>query len=194
MRKNKNNIVIGLDLDGVVVDHTENRTRLAAQFGFSLEKKNTTSGIMGNVVPGEIYRVIQRFLYREPSVALAAPLMKGAKEGLKDLATKNIPYMLISRRSSVDMAVALLQKHKIWPQYFHEKNAHFVSHDGDKAKKMKEHGVTVYLDDKPEVLATLASVRHRFLFDPHGAHEDSREYTRVSSWKEFVKAVEKLSN
>ena len=51
MHKNK---IIGLDLDGVIIDHTENRLRLAREFGHPLLAKETATDMFKTKLPKDI--------------------------------------------------------------------------------------------------------------------------------------------
>ena len=117
--------------------------------------------------------------------------MPGVKKVLAKMKTQKITFFLISRRENKEnpnMAVRLLKKHGLWPKYFNETNAHFVTKDVDKETKAKELGITHYIDDKRKVLSVLVSVKNKFLFDSLGVFPDS-EYPRVTSWEEIAKII-----
>ena len=75
--------IVGLDLDGVIFDHTENRLRLAGEFGFSLLPSDTAADLISEKLPPEVHSAIQHAIYDNPRVALTAPLVDGAREGIE---------------------------------------------------------------------------------------------------------------
>ena len=184
--------VVGLDLDGVIVDHTENRMRFAEQFGFRLARRDTAADIIGTKLPPEVHVAIQRRIYDDPHIALTASLIEGAREGIAWLRDRRMPYHLISRRRNSGVAVELLQRHNLWPAFFNEESSDFVVTPEDKNESAKARGITIYIDDEPDVLRALTAVPHRFLFDPLGVRGESDAYTRLASWDEFRNALEIL--
>lgn len=181
-------IIIGLDCDGVILDHTENKIRVAKQFGITLTAMETPTSLMRQKVSKPIRQQIQELIYHDPKIAFTAPLVVGVVEVLTQLKTRRTPFFLISRRRDPVVAQKILEHHRLWPRFFNEKNAFFVSEPEDKEKMCKQLGVTVYLDDEPDVLDILCSVKNRFLFDPLDVYSESL-HTRVSSWKEFNQKV-----
>lgn len=134
----KHKKVIGLGLDGVIVDHTKLRIQLAKKRGFNLKPKDTPSDKLRSALPLPHRRLIQYFLYSHPLLALQAPLMPWARKGLEKLKQSKAPYYLISRRREPEIAIKLLRRHGLWPRYFHPKNALFVMHKEDKNKLAKK--------------------------------------------------------
>lgn len=186
--------IVGLDLDGVIVDHTKNRLRLAARLGFTLLPEDTVADVISLKLSPAAHAAIQQAIYDDPRVALTASLVEGAHEGIAWLAERGVPYRLISRRKNGQVAIELLRRHNLWPRYFNSRNAEFVVEREDKNKSAREHGVTICLDDETDVLEALTAVPHRFLLDPFDVHEDkSAMYTRLASWDEFRKTVEALT-
>lgn len=184
--------IIGLDLDGVIIDHTENRLALARRFGYNLEPKETSSDVFKTKIPEETRDEIDKFLYDDPVSALTPPTMAGAREGLDFLKKKRVPYYLISRRKTADPAISLLFKRNLWPNYFNETNAFFANTPEEKNQKAKELGISVYVDDQPSVIEKLVDVPAKFLFDNHRVYEESANYKKVHSWGEFLENVKIL--
>lgn len=172
-------------MDGVLIDHTGVRIKLAKRYGIELAPKDTPSDVLRSVVPNEERWAIQNAIYNDPVVALEAPLMFGAKEGLEQLTRLGIPFCLISRRKDPQLAMQLLEARGIWPSYFNPRNASFVATPEDKDTKAAELGITHYVDDEMKVLAALANVPHKILFDPHGAHTDI-PYLLANDWQELI--------
>ncbi len=187
MGKGEKKTIVGFDLDGVIIDHAELKSRLAKEFGCELKIEETGSEVMKNILPGKIYEKIQHLIYENPEKATSQPLMAGARENLRKI-KEIFPCCLISRRRSEQgkrNAIELLKIHKLWPDYFNEKNVFFVPLREDKNTKARELGVTHYVDDERKVLECLKDVENKFLFDPFGAPEPPAGCAAVKSWNEL---------
>jgi hypothetical protein len=185
----KNNLpskVIGFDMDGVIIDHTRSKIRLAKKRGFVLRPNQTSSDILKKKIPSPHRQIIQYYLYNHPKTALEAPVMARAKAGLDKLRKAKIPYYLISRRREPELAVKLLKSRGLWPAYFGPKNSVFVGDPATKNAKAKELGVTHYVDDEADVIAQLSGVKNKYLFDQHKVFRKGEGYTRVRSWPELL--------
>lgn len=190
-----NTKIIGLDMDGVIIDHTENRIRFAEEFGFSLTPEEAVSDIMKKKMPIDTYEKIQELLYDDPITGLSLPLISGAKSNIELIRQSETLYYLISRRGNPQIGRALLQKRGLWPGLFNEKNAFFVETKEDKNNKARELGVTVYLDDQPSVLDVLVDIPQKFLFDPlyaYAKNPEYAEYSKIHSWDKFIQVVKNL--
>ncbi len=184
MSKGKN-IILGFDMDGVIVNNTQPKIRLAKSLGFDLLPEQTPSEIIPHYLPGPVLRELQGKLYDDIEEAIQTPLMRGVKDILSAVKKSNIPYFLISRRRLPHIAEAILKHHNLWPRYFNGKNAFFVLEPKDKDKKAFELGVTHYVDDEMKVINILASVKNKFLFDQFNIFQHASNYTKVNSWAEF---------
>lgn len=183
----RTNKVLGLDLDGVIVDHTENVIFLAESLGFGVKKHEAATDLLKTKIPEAAYEKIQESLYDDPVVALSPPLHRGARRALGFLKAESWPYFLISRRRNPSLAISLLEKRKLWPGFFNEGNTFFVNEKADKNAKAGALGISIYIDDQPSVLNALVSVPHKFLFDRHNAYAGSGgDYKTVHSWEEFI--------
>ena len=185
----KANKIIGLDLDGVIIDHTENKLRVARDFGYVVSEKETASGIFEQKIPKEVREKIREIIYDDPVVSLTPPFMLGAEEGLRFIKETGFPYYLISRRDPKDSAMILLVKRGLWPFYFDETNTFFVSTKEEKNAKAKELEISIYIDDEPGVIEKLVSVPARFLFDNHRVYEEKEGYKKIHTWQEFLEAA-----
>ncbi len=180
--------IIGFDMDGVILDHTQNKIRSAKKLGFSIKKEQTPSEIIRAIIPQSVYEEFKAYLYDGPTSSFRQQLMPGVKAVLNYLIKNDIPYFLISKQKNHQVAVKILKCHTLWPKYFNEKNAFFV--DGPEAKDVKavELGITHYFDDEPRVLEKLVSVENKFLFDHLDVFKNSG-YARVKSWKEIARLI-----
>jgi len=190
MNKNqvKNNIVMGFDMDGVIIDHSRQKILLAKKAGFNIKRTQTPSELMNSLIPLPQYRELLNLLYNHPEIGLASPLMPEVKQSLSTIQKKNIPLFLISRRKNGTIAVKLLVKHGLWPKYFNESNTHFVKEVNDKETTAKKLGITHYIDDEQKVLNALISVKNKFLFDALGVFKNSG-HARVESWRDITHLI-----
>ena len=179
--------IIGLDLDGVIVDNTQNKIKFAKKLGFDLNPEDTPADFIETVLPKDTLSELQKLLYHNPQTALQANLISGAKAGLECIKKSGIKYFLISRRKDPELAASLLKKRGLWPHYFNAENAFFVSEPEDKNMKAIDLGVNFYVDDQPSVLEKLNGVPNRFLFDRFGKFNNLPfECVRISSWEQFL--------
>lgn len=185
----KFNPVIGFDMDGVLLDNSDAKIKLAKKHGFELKLHHTPSEIIKTILPQVILEKLQKTLYDNQPVALSVPLMRGTRTILSELNKNKIPIFLISRRKLPEIAIKILKKHLLWPRYFNEKNSSFVIHPEDKDKEAVKIGVTHYIDDELKVINALINVPNKFLFDPFNVFEKADHYIKVKSWAEFKKKV-----
>lgn len=198
MKPVDNQKIIGLDLDGVIINHAPLKMKLAKKFGFKLKPEETPSEIIKSIVERPVLDKLLQILYHDPRFFKTTSLMPGVKLGLLKLQKNNLPFVLISRRREPISAIEALKHHGLWPKFFNEKNAFFVVEPEDKNIKAREMGVTHYADDDTGILEKLVDVKNRFLFDNLGAFsaqgetsplrggENTIGYTRVKSWKELI--------
>src|SRR5260221_13838589 len=86
---------IGIDLDGVLIDHREQKRKLAEEYGIVLEPWQTNTNVMPRFVPKDALEALQLNLY--PHWPPAAPAMTGALQVLPDL--KAEIYIISARRT-----------------------------------------------------------------------------------------------
>lgn len=182
----KKNFLIGLDMDGVIIDHTTSKLKLAEKFGFKLKPEETHPDIIKTIIKDPILKEIKRTLYEDPDFCKFSILINGAKNGLKFIKKQKLPFVLISRRKNPDIAIKTLKFHKLWPKYFNSKNTFFVLNPEDKNVIAKEVGVTHYIDDQIGILEKLGNVKNKFLFDIFGVLKNSKNYNKIDSWNEFL--------
>ncbi|MBI2062959.1 MAG: hypothetical protein HYT61_01810 [Candidatus Yanofskybacteria bacterium] len=188
MPKLKNKI-IGFDLDGVILDHTATKIKLAKSFGWELRPEQTHSEIIKNIIPKEALDQLKSALYDDPKISLKSPAAKGARSVLSKIKSK-YPYFLISRRKKPKIAIKILKFKKLWPEFFNKGNTFFVSEPKDKNKIGKQLGITHYIDDEPNVLKKLTDIKNRILFDPHNSSPHTANFIKVKSWKELISLID----
>lgn len=181
--------IIGLDMDGVIIDHTKSRIDLARRFGIKLKAEETHPEIIKTIIDKPILDKIKDILYHEPDFTSFSPLMIGAKIALKKIKKQKLPFFLISRRIEPEVAVKTLKFYNLWPEFFNNKNTFFVAEAEDKNIKAKELGITHYIDDELEIIKKLLDVKNKFLFDYLNIFNDSKNYKRVNSWEKLTEHI-----
>ena len=111
IKSTKSGFFIGFDMDGVIIDHTVSKLKLAEKFGFKLKPEETHSEIIKTLIKDNLLREIQYTLYHDPDFYKSSPLMNGAKDGLKLIKKQNLPFVLISRRRDPKIAIKTLKFH-----------------------------------------------------------------------------------
>ena len=185
MTSQEETIVVGFDLDGVIIDHTQNKMRIAARYGVALTPEETHSERMRTLFEHSVYREIQEQMYDDTDEALSAPLMEGAFGGLASLREHEVPYFLISRRKKPIHALQLLERRGLWGEYFTPENTFFVENMEDKDPVAAQLGVTHFIDDETRVLRLMPSVQNRVLFDTRNLFEATTDFTPVKNWSDL---------
>jgi len=186
MTQNINNgvRVIGFDLDGVIVDHSLLKKKLASLLGFDISLAETHSNIIKKIIPNDDLKKIQENIYCKES---SQPLIPGTLNILEKLKENNINFFLISRRRTGlarEMAIKIMKNRGLWPKFFNEKNVYFVESPEGKNESAKKLEVTHYFDDEEDVLDAIKCVPNRFLFDQFDNFPNSH-FDRVKNWKEL---------
>ncbi len=177
-------LIVGFDLDGVVIDHTQNKITIAARYGVHLRPEDTPTETLEHILSPEIHQALREQLYDDTDEALSAPLMEGAFNGLASLREHHIPYFLISRRKKPIHALHLIERRGLWGDYFTPENTFFVEAMKDKDIVAKRLGVTHYIDDETRVLELMPSVPHRFVFDSRSSSAQKGVYPCLHNWGE----------
>ena len=193
MSTKNHKLKVGLDFDGVIVDHTKNKILVAQRYGFSIAPYQIVGRRLKKLVPETVYRQIQNDVYGQ--LTLAAPIMKDANQVIKCL-SNTIELFLVSRRQSPLFRLMA----KKWlinnlPKIFSVKNTIFVDTNRDKSAVCRQRGINVFLDDHSSVLERLDSVPHRYWFDQYDSSDelDCQGLIAVKSWKDFLVKVKRLS-
>ena len=177
--------VVVFDLDGVIIDHTQNKMRVAAHYGVTLRMEDTPTEYLEQIITPELHSTLRDQIYDDTDEALSAPLIEGAFDGLARLREHGIPYFLISRRKKPIHALHLLERRGLWGEYFTPENTFFVEHREDKDPIARELGVTHFIDDEARVLRLMPSVSQRILFDVRGLLKETNEFVPVKNWSEL---------
>lgn len=182
-------IHIGLDLDGVLIDHAAQKVLLARQLGVSIRPEQTNPDILRDIMKRADYIRLQDRLNEDPVVSLQSPLMPGALPLLSALADRGIPFTLVSRRRNPQWAKKILEHHGMRPAYLHDGNTYFVGKPEEKNHVALRKGITHYLDDQIRVLKHLEDVPNKFLMDPHGIWAPTHWFGVVHSLPDFLRRI-----
>ena len=193
MIQNNNSIVIASDLDGTIIDHTQRKIAIAKKYGYALSPEETSSVVMDSIIKNkEHLDAIKREVYDENEEGPVA-LMPQAIKALRSIGEIFGPIAIISRRSNIrNSSLAKEQIEKYLESTIEAKQIFFAQTDAEKGEIAQKLGVRVYIDDRIGALSHMASVPHRFLFDPYAHHTEQNTYHRVASWDEFTEALARI--
>jgi hypothetical protein len=175
---------IGIDLDGVLINHGPAKLELAARYGIELEPWQTNTNVIRRFVPDAVYLKMQSELYGP--LTPSAPIMPGAFEALAAL---DADFHIVSSRhaESIRHVQTWLMRNRLYDIVPAER-IYFCGTGEDKRAHCERLGLQVFLDDKLAVLEALPGGIERVLFDGDGAYshlEPQGWLTAVSSWPEF---------
>jgi hypothetical protein len=175
---------IGLDLDGVLIDHSASKRLLASKHGVHLERWQTNSNVIQRFVPRETYRKIQNEIYTV--LTLEAPIMPGALDVLGGV--KADFYIVSGRRvETIRFVQRWLCVNRVYDVIPAER-IFFCGTGEDKRAHCERLGFHCFLDDNLSVLNVLPRKLDRVLFDADGVgvHLDPDESVKVvSGWSDF---------
>jgi len=175
---------VGIDLDGVLIDHRPHKLRLAQEHGVSLAPWQANSNIIRTFFEPEQYAALKDSIYG--SLTREAPPVAGCIEALR--AIKSHLYIVSARRSqSIRFAQDWLVKHRIYDIIPAERIV-FCGSDDEKRGYCDRFALDMFLDDKVNVLDSLPGRTGRVLFDEDGVHSFLQLGDRlraVKSWEEF---------
>lgn len=191
MKKNRK-LIIASDLDGTIIDHTDNKIEVARKYGYDLSARDSASQAMEHAITQEDYRNILSEIYGK--LSRHAIYMPGVYAAITQLDKRFGPVRIISRRSDRergrDYARSWIRQHLIPP--LKEENLFFVDIDEEKDEIAKKFDVNVYIDDREDTLDKMPSVQHRFLFYPDENEDIICKYPIVRTWEEFLTICESL--
>lgn len=187
---------LGIDLDGVIIDHTQNKIRLAREFGFDIKPEQTPGHRLKKIVGEEYYQKIRSPLYGP--ITEFAPPMGGALNHLSRLVANNYKLFIISARGKKDQSQVCgwdwVDHHLL--DILDKQQILFVEQEKQKNLVCQKLKIDVYLDDKVDVLKSLTYVSKLYLFDPYQIRHDYHDLKNiqpVSSWSEFFDQIKKQS-
>jgi len=179
---------IGIDLDGVLIDHREHKRKLAEEYGFALEPWQSNSNVLRKFVPEDVYRSMQEALYGQ--LTRVAPAVAGCLEQLPHL--KAELYIVSARRAdTIRFAQDWLVSHRIY-DFVPAERIYFCGNDEEKRGYCDRLAIDMFLDDKVSVLEALSGRTRRVLFDEDAIAEHLQVQDRLhiaKSWDEFREMV-----
>ncbi len=176
---------IGLDFDGVIVDHCEHKIRLSKDMGYEIEPWQTNTNIMKQFVPQPHYAEVQEMIYT--FMTPKAPPVADSLEQIKSLGGEL--YIVSARRpTAVRFAHEWMDKHGIFDVIPSER-VFFCGSSSEKGDYCRRLGIEAFLDDKLKVLEVLDDNVHKFLFDNYSSTTKfglEHPHTTVADWREFA--------
>lgn len=187
------NVRVGIDLDGVIIDHRGHKCALAKIHGGHLEPWQANSNVIREHMQAEAYAAMKDSLYCEWS--LKAPEVEGA---LKELARlKDRVYIVSARRAeSIRFAQDWLLAHGVYDLVPAER-IYFCGGDAEKRGYCEKLGIGIFLDDKISVLDVLPDPTKKVLFDPDGVADKisvAEHIEVVADWKSFLDIIDRRAS
>lgn len=185
---------IGMDFDGVFADTTKLKHTMAKQMfgieGIPDHRFKESYVVEDGTMTREQYRELMTEVCANPEVGLQMDSIGDVDEVIPRLKKEGHRLVVITSRSPEEVAVA-----REWcvRRGF---DLEYISVGYGKDKKEACAGMDIYIDDDVHKLEPLVGiVPYLFLFhQKHNEEHDLPEGTlRVYSWKEFLHAVEGLS-
>ncbi len=189
-----NNRKIGFDLDDVLMNFSDAlRFHLNILLNKNHERSDMTSFRIENVygITGEEMRKIIDNFYLHDDHINAEP-MEGAVESIKNLAEKNILYIVTAKPDHLEK-ITLDWVNKYFPGMF--KEIHFANHFNNlKKKRMKsqictENGIEIFVDDALDNSLDLANKGIPVLMPDRPWNQTTalpKLVTRVHTWEEII--------
>ena len=187
-------LILGLDLDGTLADHTQSKLGLARELGYVLEPHQTSPELIQDIISAEHYKEFQRRVYGEFSHL--AVKQDSLEEGLNALKNRGWNFILVSRRGPDAHEAARQWLNMHLPGLIPEHKIFFVGNDEDKNGVCLSENVAAFVDDKLEVLQFMDNEILKVLFDPfdNWTNLDENEIKRAKSWNEIPNILVYLEN
>ena len=189
----KRQLRIGIDLDGVIIDHTAQKLALARASGFDLEPWQTNSNLMGEFIPPDQYQAMKEELYMQ--VMDNTPPVDGAFEFLDELPGEL--FIISARKSpSIRFVQDWMIRHNLYG-HIPADRIFFCTNKYEKRGHCERLGIDAFVDDQVKVLHNLPSAVRCILFDEHRIADKIALEHRVEvagSWKDFHTIVRRLAN
>ena len=158
---------IGIDLDGVLIDHTANKLLVAERLGYALEPWQVNSNLQRSLMSHEHVTAMQEEVYQ--GMTLSAPPIPGALEHLREL--EGELYIVSARRLKVvRFAQQWLMRYGVF-DIIPAERIFFCESKHDKRAICDRLGITAFVDDQLDVLQLLSPRMKRILYDGDGVHQ-----------------------
>src|SRR3989338_8747179 len=185
----KNNTCIGIDLDGVVIDHTRQFFLACKKRGFIFKPWQVNTNVLGRFLPLNIYMAVKSDVYekRRPH----ALRMPGSLQTVRLLA-KHIHVASVQKQEESEKRLwTWLRKHKFLT-CLNRRQFHIFRTRAQKLRFLKKLKPQVFIDDGLDVLKGLPHATRPILFDPVGAYKHikvSHGMVVAKSWREIRKLL-----
>ncbi len=182
---------IGLDLDGVIIDHTENKRRLSSEEGVILEPWQTNSNVLGRFLTPELDKKIHAKLYSEMSID--APPVIGS---LENLATLKAEFYVVSARhpETIRFVQQWLGRYRFF-DLVPASRIYFCGVGEDKRAHAERLKLDAFMDDNLRLLSALPYSCERLIFDHVGAIQHMTDVPdwaiKVKGWGKFRELMTK---
>lgn len=188
----KRPLKVGLDFDGVIVDHTKNKIKVVKElFGIAIKREQAQSEVLKKLLSERRYKRVKKLIYGKMS--LKSKPISGAIAAIKQLKEEGFDLFIVSRRNNPKIPLAWLRKYSLLKTISRAK-IFFVKNEEAKAKKAEKLKLDVFLDDKTKVLKQMKSVSNRVLLNFYKLKGLRGDWENVNSWQEFLKLVRKIKN
>ncbi|MDO8558569.1 MAG: hypothetical protein Q7S09_05325 [bacterium] len=168
VRRKKQPFRIGTDLDGVVIDHTENFLKVCSEFGCRLEPWQTNSNILHEYVPEEFKERIKKEVYDVRR--MKSRLMPDFLD-LDFLFFENLIVASVQKVAAAEEKVwQWLGEQKILDRLPKSSISIFRTRQA-KIEYLNQVKPDFFIDDGLDVLEFLDTSIVPILFDPLGVHE-----------------------
>lgn len=182
-------MIIGLDFDGVIIDHHENKMRLAKELGYKLERRQTNTNLMRQFLPSDKAEELAANLYTTSTLE-AAPVSR-ALETIAKLPKET--YIISARtKETVKFAKEWMTKNKLFDLIPQERII-FCRNGPEKGPLCEQLKITHFLDDKFSFLKYLPIKTKKILFDEDDVAAEinvSSEIQVVGNWGEFLSLIQ----
>lgn len=188
---NSKKINIGLDLNGVIIDHTQNRIKAGASLGFELSEEDTQSEALKVILTADKYKELKKIVF--DNMAQDSIPMVSAIETIKKLSEKYNPFIISQQdKEGSKITLSWLEKYNIF-NIIPKENVIFVEKAADKNIWCEKLNIKTYLDDKISVLNLLSYPKNKVFFNSFKVLNNS-SYIEINSWEEYPALLEKLEN
>ncbi|MDD5251877.1 MAG: hypothetical protein PHT12_04575 [Patescibacteria group bacterium] len=179
---------VGLDFDGVIVDHTGHKIEVAARSGLRLEPRQTNTNLFHQLVSVDDYRPMAQVIYGE--MTETAPAVSGAIEHLPLI--PGAAFIVSARRALWQPSARhWLTSHGVFG-VIPEARVFLAADERAKVQQVIQLGLTDFLDDKLDILCDLPPTMRRWLFDEYGVADELNlpsGITPVRSWADFIRQL-----
>lgn len=181
---------IGCDLDGVIIDHNDNKNLLLKRRGIRIKKTSISDyGTKPILNEGE-YLKFKNELYGP--LSLRAREIHQAKNTIKKLISQGHEIRIISRRDRQNRKFALgwLKKNH-YIKLFPVSHIHFVDLDEQKNSVCAEFEINLHIDDSADVIDNLTAPHYKVLFGSNLVNYSSATFI-AKCWKDVLKYIKNI--